>query len=224
MAATNYTIRAREPSDIPATGELLYRSKLSLTINRLLFKNWPNEEVQRKNYKSALENVDSSTVESLSVIDNASGDVLGLLDIMRKRPATNINQASTPVVEKDKGSAPLEGPDYFNPEVLSAVQTASMALDRVMEETDHIKLIYILVKPEHRSRGIGQRLMEHMFTKAKSLGLPIALVTEPQVYNFFIKQGFKDTKHVDLDLAECAPPYSGFGIFRLAGMVWYPSA
>lgn len=62
--------------------------------------------------------------------------------------------------------------------------------------------------------------MEHVFDKAKAAGVPVMLSTEPQVYDLFIRYGFKHTKHVDFDLAKWAPPYSGFGIFRLAAMVW----
>jgi N-acetylglutamate synthase-like GNAT family acetyltransferase len=64
--------------------------------------------------------------------------------------------------------------------------------------------------------------MEYVIDKAKTLNIPVALSSEPQVYSFFKKWGFEDTKHVDVDLAKWAPPYSGFGIFRLAGLIWYP--
>ncbi|KAL3480443.1 acyl-CoA N-acyltransferase [Aspergillus californicus] len=155
MASTTYTIRPMEKSDILETGEMLYKSKLALTINRLLFKNWPDTEAQRNNYTGTLENLDFSIMEPLSVVDNAS------------------------------------------------------------------EITYILVKPEHRGRGIGKALMEYALTKAKSLDLPVVFVTEPQVYDFFVKQGFQVTHRVDLDLADWAPPHSGFGVFRLAAMVRY---
>lgn len=46
------------------------------------------------------------------------------------------------------------------------------------------------------------------------------LSAEPQIHDFLIKYGFKHAKHVDIDLAKWAPPYSGLGIFRLAAMKW----
>jgi N-acetylglutamate synthase-like GNAT family acetyltransferase len=84
------------------------------------------------------------------------------------------------------------------------------------------EITYIIVSPTHRGRGIGKMLMEYVLEKAKSLDIPVALSSEPQVYSFFRRWGFEDTKHVDFDLAKWAPPYSGFGVFRLAGMIWYP--
>jgi hypothetical protein len=55
--------------------------------------------------------------------------------------------------------------------------------------------------------------------KAEKAGIPLSLGSEPQAHEFFLAQGFKDTKHVDIDLRQWAPEYSGFGIFRFSGMV-----
>jgi hypothetical protein len=60
------------------------------------------------------------------------------------------------------------------------------------------------------------------FEKAKIENLPLIVCSEPQAYEFFVKKGFGDTKHGDMDLSKWAPPYCGFGIFRLYGMIWNP--
>lgn len=78
------------------------------------------------------------------------------------------------------------------------------------------------MKPEYRHRGIGKNLMDYVFNQARSAGVPVAVNAEPQIYEFFKRYDFHDTKHVDFDLAQWAPPYSGFGIFRLAGLIWQP--
>ena len=44
--------------------------------------------------------------------------------------------------------------------------------------------------------------------------------TEPQAHGFYVKWNFRVGKHVDLDLSKYAPPYSGFGLFRLTNMFW----
>lgn len=82
-----------------------------------------------------------------------------------------------------------------------------------------IELTYIIVAPEHRGQGLGQSMLSHVVNKAKSEGLPVVLVSEPQAYGYWVKKGFKDTKHLDIDLEQWAAPYSGFGTFRLSGMV-----
>jgi hypothetical protein len=43
----NITIEPVVKYDLPKLADMLYYCKLSLTINRLLVKNWPNEKLQR---------------------------------------------------------------------------------------------------------------------------------------------------------------------------------
>lgn len=82
----------------------------------------------------------------------------------------------------------------------------------------------MIVKPEHRGQGLGQSLLSHVASKAKLEGVPVALVSEPQAYGYWEKKGFTDTKYRDIDLAQWAPPHSGFGTFRLSGMALNPSS
>ncbi|KAE8414454.1 acyl-CoA N-acyltransferase [Aspergillus pseudocaelatus] len=215
MTAHSYTIRPVELSDIPALGDLLYTSKLALTINRLLFKNWPNEAAQRQNYLGALEGIEVDSPESRTVVDNVTGEVIGHLALNRRRPVERPEQSHGGIKKPDL-------PDFFAPEVVTAVLEAVATIDQEVETTDRYEITYIVVKSEYRHRGIGKDLMDYVFNKARSAGVPVAVSAEPQVYEFFKKYGFHDTKHVDFDLAQWAPPHSGFGIFRLAGLTWHP--
>ncbi len=135
MYSDKYTIRPFQAGDVAETGELLFTQKLGLTINRLLFKNWPNEEVQRKNYTSTLANLDPDTMESLTVVENASGDIVGHLSMTRKKPA--------PKTDENPGNGEEgEVPDHFNADVLATVMKAANELDAVMKNTDHIGELY----------------------------------------------------------------------------------
>lgn len=69
-------------------GGIPYRSKLTLTINRLLFKNWPNEAIRLQNYASTVEGMETSTADSLSGIDSDSGEVIGPLALTQRKPAS----------------------------------------------------------------------------------------------------------------------------------------
>ncbi len=84
------------------------------------------------------------------------------------------------------------------------------------------ELTYTVVKFTHRHLGIGSRLVQICFDRAKAEELPIVVSSEPAAYDFFIKLGFRETKHVDMDLSKWASRYSGFGVFRPAGMIWSP--
>lgn len=134
MSSDKYTIRPFEAGDVAATGELLFTQKLGLTINRLLFKNWPNEEAQRKNYTRTVANLDPGTMEALTVVENASGEIVGHLTMTRKKPAP---KDEGPGSGNDNGKD-KEIPDYFNADVLSTVIKVAKELDAVMKDTDHI--------------------------------------------------------------------------------------
>lgn len=134
MSSDKYTIRPFEAGDVAATGELLFTQKLGLTINRLLFKNWPNEEAQRKNYTRTVANLDPGTMEALTVVENASGEIVGHLTMTRKKPAP---KDEGPGSGNDNGKD-KEIPDYFNADVLSTVMKVAKELDAVMKDTDHI--------------------------------------------------------------------------------------
>jgi GNAT superfamily N-acetyltransferase len=82
------------------------------------------------------------------------------------------------------------------------------------------EITHFFVSIPHRNRGIGTRLIKLCVSKAKAEGLDLAIGAEPQVHKLLLKLGFQDTVHVDFDLAQWSKDeYSGFGIFRLWGMV-----
>ncbi|KAJ4251824.1 hypothetical protein NW762_011121 [Fusarium torreyae] len=74
------SISAAAPADLPVLGDFLYSSKLALSINRLLIKDWPNEENQRRNYSSSIESsLSDSSMECLKAVDNTSGNIVGFV-------------------------------------------------------------------------------------------------------------------------------------------------
>lgn len=61
--------------------------------------------------------------------------------------------------------------------------------------------------------------MQSAIEKSKQEGIPLAAHAEPAAYQFFKSLGFKDTIRAEFDLAQFAPPHSGFGSFRLQGII-----
>jgi len=77
MSTINYSILPLLESDLPTLAQFVQESKLGLTINRLLFKDWPNEAAQRENYSKAMEsNFADPDAERFKVVDNESGLVV----------------------------------------------------------------------------------------------------------------------------------------------------
>jgi N-acetylglutamate synthase-like GNAT family acetyltransferase len=73
-----------------------------------------------------------------------------------------------------------------------------------------------------RRHGIGSELVRQCFDRARAENLPLVVCAEPEAHPFFTAIGFQDTEHADIDLSQWASLYSGFGTFRLTGMIWSP--
>ncbi|KAI9036765.1 uncharacterized protein KD926_001343 [Aspergillus affinis] len=140
MASLNYTLRPPNRSDVPVLSDLLYNSKLTLTINRLLFKDCPNEQAQRKNYASVFDGLESSPTETVAVCDAASGEVVGLLAFARKRPSVDTDESASPSTKE-----PQNKPDIFNQEVLGAVMETVKTLSENTKGLDHYGGLPVLV-------------------------------------------------------------------------------
>jgi hypothetical protein len=61
--------------------------------------------------------------------------------------------------------------------------------------------------------------MQKAIEAASKAGLPLSVSSEPYAHNFFLSQGFEDTKHVDVDLRKFSQENCGYGPFRVSGMV-----
>ena len=83
-----------------------------------------------------------------------------------------------------------------------------------------LEVTFICVTPMSQRQGVGRQLMQVAFDKARKEGLPLIVCSEPAAHNFFEVLGFKETKYAEIDLAKLAPKHSGFGVFRLTGMIW----
>jgi GNAT superfamily N-acetyltransferase len=237
MAAPNYSILSVEEADLPLLAKFVHASKLRLSINRLLFEDWPNETIQMKMYTDAVTSVfkDPNT-ECFKAVDTDSNEIIGYFVLARKRPAQKLP-------EYELGANPdQETPEGMNPSLFVEVMIASAEIAKATENMDFfrrswefnklmrgcnililkIDLIYICVEPRVQRHGVGAKLVQLGFDRAKAENIPFALGAEAPSHGFYVKLGFKETTHADIDLAKYASAHSGFGVFRLNGMIWYP--
>lgn len=220
-------------SDLPRLAEFVHSAKLCLTINRLLYLNWPNEAAQKPQYRRAVESsFNNDNVQCLKAVDKQSNEIVGYLVLTPKTPVEARKD-----IEIGNDVKEQSVPEGMHAGVWSAVNNAAAEINRETDGLDHlgiqtpgiklglrgltrcIELTYIYVKPSHRQKGIGSLLLQEAFSRADAARVPLALCSEPAAYSFYKNRGFQDTKHVDIDLRLWAPPYTGFGIFRLSGMI-----
>jgi hypothetical protein len=115
MSSSNYSISPATEADLPTLTRLLCNSKLTLTINRLLWNDWPNEELQLANYKRAVEGAfKNPAAQTFKAVDNTSGEIVGHLGLTTRKKSP----------ESADANKKLDPQPGMNPEVFGAVINA----------------------------------------------------------------------------------------------------
>ena len=242
MAALNYSISPVSSSDLPTLASFTHSSKLALSINRLIFQPWPNEPVQRALYTHAVESAyEDPSMKCFKAVEDESNEIIGYFVIARRQPVSSKGEPSTDT-NSHNASGGQDMPDGLNLGLLTEVNKATAEIAKDTEGIDRlgksslpflsiyirteliyqVELIYMCVRPSKQGHGIGSKLMQLGLDRTKAEGIPFAICAEAPAYGFFAKLGFKDLSHQDIDLQKYASAYSGFGVFRLSGMIWRP--
>jgi hypothetical protein len=117
-------------SDVQAHGSLLRDAKLELTINRLLFNDWPNDEAQKPVYEGAVRGgFNDPATESWKVVDDETGAMVGYLSLTRKTPSKD-------AVEMKVGVGLPKAPEGMNEDVFRTVVALVPTLE-TLDDVDH---------------------------------------------------------------------------------------
>lgn len=120
-----YAILPVTEADLPTLSLHLRLSKLPLTINRLLFKDWPNEAAQSVQYSAAIEaSFRDGAAEMVKVVHEASGHVVGHLVLTHKQP--------------DDGAQPTVAPNGMVPELYYMILNGVSKLEEVIRSREHL--------------------------------------------------------------------------------------
>ncbi|KAG8627982.1 hypothetical protein KVT40_003855 [Elsinoe batatas] len=223
----NHSLLPTHRFDTPLLGQFLSASKLQLAINRFIFKSWPHSEKQLAHYTAQVESAyGDSQIASFKVVHDRSGEVVAHL-VLTREEARGGGEGDADERNRDEGKGEegdgKEGrpdvPEYLVPEPFFAVIDAAEEIEKEVEGRERLTLTWMYVRPESRRQGIGSGLVAFALETARKEGVPLVTAAEPQAYDFMKKRGFRDTKHVDFDLAKWAPSNSGYGVFRLSGLI-----
>lgn len=129
----HHAILPLEASDIPAFAAQLQASKLPLTINHLLCKDWPNEAAQKAQCTKAVEGaLNNPDVERFKVVENSSGNMVAHLVITHKKPESDTKELANEV-----NNVPAV-PEGMVPEIFHLVMDTSAELQSAMKQTEHL--------------------------------------------------------------------------------------
>ncbi|KAJ5288784.1 hypothetical protein N7478_001814 [Penicillium angulare] len=212
----DYKIELVVENDLPTLGHLIHSAKLALSINRLIFLNWPNEILQSSLYSQAVKSGhENASAECFKAVDNNTQDIIGYIVLARVSPEPEEKN------DKEEDTPTQVPPEGLNPPLLAEVNGAVGGVVKSVQDKDHFEVRYMCVKPFAQRHGIGSKLVHIALDRARVAGIPLFVCAEAPSIPFFTALGFKETGHVDIDLRKYAPDNSGFGIFRLAGMIWH---
>ena len=118
--SAEFTIEPAERSDSAVFTDYLFTSKLDLTVNRLLYKDWPNEDAQRAHYADAVERGWNDGMSYYKAVDKR-GHILGFVALERKLAATDGKAVSATC------------PESMNVAVFEAVTEAAQKIDKAAD-------------------------------------------------------------------------------------------
>ncbi|KAI1416419.1 hypothetical protein F5Y13DRAFT_186038 [Hypoxylon sp. FL1857] len=206
---SNYGVLPAVEADIPILTDFLQASKLQLAINRFLFRDWPAEAAQRANYGAAIESgLKNPQTTSLKVVHDDSGKIVAHLYLTRRSASSGGERRHGAEKASDKGDQ-SRVPDTLVPAVYEAVMEAMSGYSQIYKAT---------TSPASRGKGIGTYPVQYCRDRAQLEGLPLTISAEPNHHDFFLRRGFRDAKHVDIDLRQWAADNSGYGVFRISRM------
>ncbi|TRX93451.1 hypothetical protein FHL15_005726 [Xylaria flabelliformis] len=131
-------------------------------------------------------------------LSNPQATSLKVVDDISKQPVAYLFYTKQKVPSVDR-----EVPAGVVPEVFWAVTRATQELHSDFQNEEFI----------------GTWLLEMAQKHAADEKLLLRITAEPNHHDFFVNRGFRDIKHVDVDLTRWAAPLSGYGTFRLSSMV-----
>lgn len=118
-------------SDLSTFASFVQASKLPLTVNQFLYKDWPNEAAQSAQCKRTVERgFEDPSSEKLKVVENETGSMVGHLVLTHRKP--NV-EAPTEAVTGEQ-----EVPDGMDPDFLAVIMEAVAVVDEPAKDKEHL--------------------------------------------------------------------------------------
>lgn len=128
----DYKIEPVVATDLPTLGQLIHSAKLGLSINRLIFLDWPNEKVQSSLYSQAVQSGhENPSTECFKAVDNITQEIIGYIVLARISP-----QESEDDSDKEKGAQTQITPEGVNPPLLAEVNGAVSEIVKSVRDQD----------------------------------------------------------------------------------------
>lgn len=140
LEMSKYTINPMLESDLPTHLDFLLKSKITLSINRFLFLDWPNEAAQKVQYtKAAKGGFYDDRYECLKVVDE-NGEMVAHLVLLRKAKEGDPDESDSEEDSKEEatsGAGQSEAGSGLDLEFLPNVMNAVREIEEERQGIEH---------------------------------------------------------------------------------------
>lgn len=236
------TIQRAMLDDLPVLAELNRLTYLRETITQFAFTNWPDEDNMRNFFMARLGfRMKDADTEMFKAVDSATGEVVGFIGWTLEHGTEDRPSLGEPVLDPS-AMAISDMPTFLNMKFVMETGAVMEALNRQMKKRRsycEFRLDGTLLKgrfcwqwkdvstfvvaPRHQRKGYGSQLMSHCLVISDKAGLPAWLISFPGSHDLYLRFGFEDVDHRDVDLNEWDNfKFRGFGIYRSYAMLRQP--
>jgi len=133
FAIHKYSIVPVKSQDLPTIISLVHTAKLPLTINRLMWKDWPNDVAQKRSHRKAVDSAfEDPLMQIWKVVFLEKGEIVGHL-VLSKKPGRGEAKDEK---QDERGEKPI--PEGANTEVIQAVMDSVAKIQKSWEEVEHL--------------------------------------------------------------------------------------
>ncbi|KAG9237898.1 acyl-CoA N-acyltransferase [Amylocarpus encephaloides] len=213
---------SHDPQDIPVLGELNRLAYTPELASRFAFRNWPDVDNARQFYRARVtERMAHPASKVFKAVDIATGEILGFVALTLEE-AEDGHEGFGDVVkamENPTMKAVQMLPEFLNQEFILTSGAMIKGLQDRMKGGRHYYISTLVVSPQYQRKGIGAQLMRKCLEEANKEGLPTWLISFPGSHELYLKLGFVDVEHSDVDLNEWdGGRCRGYGIYRSYAM------
>ncbi|PMD48407.1 acyl-CoA N-acyltransferase [Hyaloscypha variabilis F] len=219
------TLSHADTTDLPALAEINRLAYMQETISMIAFKDWPAETNMfnffQARIKARMETPNTLVFKALTGTGEIAGFVCWTLE-----PEKVVDEATAKLgmgANGPTGKALLQMQEIFNLEFIMAAAPEMENMGNLVKGQKHYYLSAFVVTPKYQRKGIGSKLLRHCLEIADRDVLPAWLSAFPGSHSLYLRFGFEDVEHQDIDLNKWDHyRFRGFGIYRQYFMARQP--
>jgi len=232
------TISYATEADLLPLAEIVTKAYNKEAFTGFFLEDWPETTTALIFQKARLVvKFASPQTKVIKITDDASGEILGVSAITLKTgeniPERDLERDIKSVPGVDTGTPP--GVNWaFAMDVMKGLHKLDEPMKAVKHYGEKSGILHnkdaesfaeigqFAVSPKYQGKGLGTRLMKFCSVIADEASLPIALCSYPGAHDLYLKLGYIDLGHFDLDLNGYGKKFCGYGIYRLYSMLHEP--